>query len=242
MTYAASVDGARSFAKPSPPAHVVAPHTEIWTPPAAPLGFYSILGYTGTSNIVCGEDGYYYALLSRYPSSFTTEAYTCLMRTDTLHDPASWKAWSGAAFDIRMESPYVTGEPTVPCAPLPRNTGMASLTYNTYLDLYMVVNNGGGPSGPAFCGIYLWLSADLIHWGDAQLIAPARLPGCDLGPQTPGLLDPLPLWLPSIIDHEDSTANFERSGQTPYLYYTRFNDDGLDRDLVRAPLTFTLEE
>jgi hypothetical protein len=30
-------------------------------------------------------------------------------------------------------------------------------------------------------------------------------------------------------------------GRTPYLYYTRHNA-GLDRDLVRVPLTFTLEE
>jgi hypothetical protein len=242
VTYAASVDGARSFVKPSPPAHVVAPHTEVWTPPAAPLGFYSIVGYLGTSDIVRGQDGYYYALLWRDPSLFTEAGYVCLMRTNTLNDPASWRAWSGADFDIRMESPYVTGEPTVPCAPLPGGGGMASLTYNTYLDLYMVVNNGGDPSvAGAVCGMYLWLSSDLIHWSDAQLIAPARIPGCDQGSQIPGLLDPLEIWLPSIIDHADSTTNFERPGQTPYLYYTRFNG-GLDRDLVRVPLTFTLEE
>jgi len=31
------------------------------------------------------------------------------------------------------------------------------------------------------------------------------------------------------------------SSRTVYLYYTRFNDGGLDRDLVRVPVTFTLE-
>jgi hypothetical protein len=44
----------------------------------------------------------------------------------------------------------------------------------------------------------------------------------------------------TIGDHEDSTTNFERSGRTPYLYYTRHNG-GLDRDLMRVPVTFTLE-
>jgi hypothetical protein len=43
----------------------------------------------------------------------------------------------------------------------------------------------------------------------------------------------------SIIDHEDTTINFERTGRTAYLYYTRFNDGGLDRDLVRVPITFS---
>jgi hypothetical protein len=33
--------------------------------------------------------------------------------------------------------------------------------------------------------------------------------------------------------------NFERAGRTAYLYYTRFDDAGLDRDLVRVPITFT---
>ena len=56
--------------------------------------------------------------------------------------------------------------------------------------------------------------------------------------------DPLePGWAQytAIIDHADSTPNFERPGRTPYLYYTRFNEGGgLDRDLVRVPLKFTM--
>lgn len=44
---------------------------------------------------------------------------------------------------------------------------------------------------------------------------------------------------PYLVDRADTTVNFETMGRTPHLYYTRFNDDGLDRDLVRVPLTFT---
>jgi len=49
----------------------------------------------------------------------------------------------------------------------------------------------------------------------------------------------------SIIDHGDTTINFERAGQTAFLYYVRFNrkaDDPLywlDRDVVRVPITFS---
>jgi hypothetical protein len=43
----------------------------------------------------------------------------------------------------------------------------------------------------------------------------------------------------AIVDHDDTTPNFERPGRTPYLYYSRFNDNGADRDLVRVPLIFT---
>jgi hypothetical protein len=47
---------------------------------------------------------------------------------------------------------------------------------------------------------------------------------------------------PSIIDHNDTTANFEVAGRTPYLYFTRFNDPYLDRDLVRVPMTITVHQ
>jgi len=43
-----------------------------------------------------------------------------------------------------------------------------------------------------------------------------------------------------MIDHGDATVNFEKPGQTPYLYYTRFNaGNSSDRDLVRVPITIT---
>ena len=47
-----------------------------------------------------------------------------------------------------------------------------------------------------------------------------------------------------IIDHDDTTPNFENTGRTPYLYFTRFNgttisDAGLNRDLVRVPVIIT---
>jgi hypothetical protein len=41
------------------------------------------------------------------------------------------------------------------------------------------------------------------------------------------------------VDHADTTINFERAGRSAYLYYMRFNDGGLDRDLIRVPITFT---
>jgi len=55
----------------------------------------------------------------------------------------------------------------------------------------------------------------------------------------PGVLEPVTVLYPSLVDHADTTVNFERAGQAHYFYYTRFNDGGLDRDLVRVPVTFT---
>lgn len=51
---------------------------------------------------------------------------------------------------------------------------------------------------------------------------------------------PTSILYPSVIDHEDETPSFERSGRTPYLYFVRWNR-GLDRDLVRVPLAFEVK-
>jgi hypothetical protein len=245
ITYAVSTDGAQTFVKPNPPAHVVAPPPQAWQPPVTPATEWLQEGYGVLSAIVRGSDGYYYALVGLFESIYNKAYRQCLMRTDTLDDPASWRAWDGDGFNLRMESPYVTGGQVPSCVHLPSTPGGAGLTYNTYLGLYMAVGNGGNPFGDDPCGIYVWLSSDLIHWSDPQLIVETAFMwgACATIPPTPDMLEQVPTHFHTIIDHADSTPNFERPGRTPYLYYTRFNEGHwLDRDLVRVPLTFTLEE
>jgi len=84
------------------------------------------------------------------------------------------------------------------------------------------------------------LSTDLIHRGPQQFIAPARLPWCDADPAAPGILKPVVILHPSLLDHADSGDSFDRTGQAAYLHDTRFNDGGLDHDLVRVGVTFVV--
>ena len=248
ITYAVSTDGARSFVKPSPPKHVVAPAPGVWTPPGpeTPVQDWYAEGYFAPSNIVRGPEDYYYTLFGHLDWAATELNGPCLMRTKTLHDPTSWQAWDGTAFNLALESPYDVGSEVPVCKILTPEGAMhdtASLTYNNYLDRYMWVGmHLSWETGESVCGVYFTTSFDLIHWSDIQLIAKG-LSWCETDPSTPGLLEPVRIQYPSIIDHADSTINFERPGQTPYLYYTRHNEGHwLDRDLVRVPLTFTLEE
>jgi hypothetical protein len=119
--------------------------------------------------------------------------------------------------------------------------GMAHIVYNNYLNRYMAVQSGvRNVNSRIVCGFYFALSADLVHWSEPQLLVETWwAPYCSADPKGPAVLEPLPVSAPSIIDHADTTINFEKAGQTPYLYYTRFNDGGLDRDVVRVPITFT---
>ncbi len=169
------------------------------------------------------------------------------MRTDNFDDPASWRAWDGSGFNVRMTSPYVTGSPASICK-LSHDAPGGNITFNTYLDRFMEVGNYRQTlEGKPFCGVYFALSADLFHWSAQQLIAEIRDDGwCAFDPQKSGLLEPVPVLYSTVIDHGDTTVNFERPGRTPYLYYVRFNRGTmndplyfLDRDLVRVPLTFT---
>jgi len=248
ITHFVSTDDAYSFVKPGAPEHVVAPAPYVWVAPTPETpsqddGGYQE-GYFSPSSIVRGADDYYYFTMRATPSYLLPAGGSCLVRTQTLNDPASWRAWDGNDFNLALTSPYVTGSQSSVCHFLQEHFDADNLTYNIYLDRYMALNSDiREVNGQLECGIVFSLSSDLIHWSDPQLLAPANFIQCDLDPQTPGLLEQAPIAYPSIIDHADSTINFERPGRTPYLYYVRFNPVvGPDEDVVRVPLTFTLEE
>lgn len=244
VTYAVSTDGARSFSKPGAPAHTVAPAPEAWVPPepGVPVDGY-VEGYFNPSNIVQGKDGYYYSFLMAIPTvNWYQMQGLCVFRTGSLGDPTSWRAWDGTGFNLRMTSPYLTGEAAPICGFLGGFVIPSHLVYDTYLDRYLAVAPGPGPlevDGRPTCGFFYALSADLIHWSEHRLLVEASLWWCAANPSQPGVLEPTIVAYPSIVDHSDTTVNFENVGRTPYLYYVRINGDNLDRDVVRVPLTFT---
>lgn len=252
ITYAASRDGGRTFRQLAAPHHVVAAPPIPWDPtppqpcrrgicPPPPYGYF------GASNIVRGPDGYYYAMFMAIPDP-ARPAFrgTCLMRTATLGDPSSWRAWDGTGFHLPMPSPYdgegnprPTGLP--PCtfvSPETIGTLHECLTYNAYLGYYLLVGSGVfALDGVLRCGVYFSLSRDLLHWSPPQLILPTKLP---YPPCTPDGTPDGSLLYPSLIDHGDTTPNFEVTGQSPYLYLVRWNS-GLDRDLLRVKVRFVVE-
>jgi hypothetical protein len=245
ITYAVSDDGGMAFVKPSPPQHVVAPAPTVWVPPppgaTSPSGYWFADGYRAPTNVVRAGDGYYYSLIELFPSIFSDSRGVCVMRTDRLDDPTSWRAWDGSGFNLRMMSPYVTGSAAPMCTFVSKRIdgmGGGHIVYSTYLSRYVLVAPTGGLVDGR-CGYIISLSTDLIHWSELQLLVEAKVIFCPTVTPGPGAVETLPTLYPSIVDHEDTTINFERVGRNAYLYYTRFNDGGLDRDLVRVPITFT---
>ena len=75
-------------------------------------------------------------------------------------------------------------------------------------------------------GFYYSLSDDLVHWS-----APIRI----MDTRAWGDVGELRLY-PSLLDPASSSRNFETTGRSPWLYFTRFHGGfgSLDRDLVRV--------
>jgi hypothetical protein len=232
VTYALSTDGGRSYTQPHSPEHLVAAMPYRYEPGNGQVGMWS------PSNIVFNpQDGYYYALvqLDRQRKAQADIQGTCVMRTQTLDDPKSWRAWDGQGFNMRFANPYEEDidDPKVYTCRLvsPANIGALtySLTFNTYFERFIAV--GTGVSG-GVAGFYFSLSEDLIHWTPKQLLWAVPLA------QSTNFETPYFAY-PSLIDPDSPSINFDTSGQTPYMYFTRFNGlDPMDFDLMRVRIEF----
>ena len=233
ITYASSTDGGQTFSHVSPPNHVAAP-PPMACDAASPSRVY---GYFNPSNIVQAGDGYYYSMFMAIDKD--RNQGMCVMRTQTLADPTNWRAWDGTGYNLQMTSPYSGPAPAMCTRVSMEKIGglWGSLTYNTYLGKWLLVGGTiwGWGTPEIVCGIGYSVSADLVNWSLVQMIRPGYFmfsPCLPPGGQTA-------TWYPSIIDHDDTTVNFEKSGRTPYLYFTRFNNLYLNRDLVRVPIIIT---
>jgi len=240
MTYAVSTDGGLTFSQPDPPDQLVA---------TMPLKFeknLGLYGMTSGSNIVKGKDGFYYMLALRQEIS-SGDSYICLLRTDTLSEPASWRAWGGSAFDVNFIDPYLEADidPVKhDCADIaPNFTGDAgmglgeSLIYSTYLNRYITVDlMATRRQGGILWGLGYALSDDLIHWDTKK-----NLMGIRWGAQT-GAGGDDGFGYVVLLDPDSPTRNFETADKTAYIYATRMNhSSGMtwpNMDLVRFPVEF----
>jgi len=226
LTYAVSTDGGATFTQPASPDHLIAAFPYQYDPDW-------MRALWQPSNIVKNpNDDYYYALIQfdEHGGSKNTQGM-CLMRTQTLDNPKSWRAWDGTGFNVQFIDPYVdtTADPAKhTCALVGAQNGALTygLTYNTYLQKYVAI-------GVHQAGFYYELSDDLIHWDPQVFLMKA--------PQTftPGAQPPY-LPYPTLIDPESTSPSFDTTGQKPYLYFSRFNGTGtaFNTDLMRVQVEF----
>lgn len=206
INLAISRDGGKSFSHSSPPDH------NILNPPFD----YDInnregaMGYLEPSNIL-PKDGYYYAYMVKH---FPNEPFgICVMRTNNLQDPDSWRLWDGTGFNARGDGENYPNSNCQSLSPTP--VSAHNVVYDEYLGKYISL----GCSWGSTC--YYNTSDDLIHWSNHRRI---EIPGaCGYA----GLLQP-----------GSNDRNYTTVGRSPWLYLTmsdRCSSDyeGWNRDLYR---------
>ena len=168
-------------------------------------------GDFGGTNIVF-KDGYYYKFFLYHtdPSASQQKTGVCMMRTRSIGDASAWEIWNGSGY-VRTK----TGS----CAVIRNLNDIKSVTYNNYLKMYVATEYN------AVRGFLFHVSQDLINWSSPMSI---NVAGLDTS-NTP---------YPSLLDPKDTSRNFERTGQEPYLYYTQLHR-GLNRDLMRIQIKFS---
>ena len=234
ITFARSTDGGRSFNEIPAPDGLIAGSPRRYTPDVGPFGVFA------PSNIVPNpDDGLYYAIVLTIEPEGEASG-SCVMRTSNPASPSSWRAWNGEGFELKFVDPYKRPSAPEACEPVatPEISDMhESLTYNTYLDRFVLVGLSTARTQTGVepvSGVYFSLSSDLVHWTPRKLLMETESRGTfECG-------DPDPIAYPSLLDPSSPSRTFDTTGRNPYLYYTQFNYSDcaqtLNRDLVRVPV------
>ncbi len=227
VTLAVSNDTGKTYSHASPPDHLVASIPYTYQDGMGPAGVFE------PSNIIY-HNGYYYVML-HMESYGLQETGASIMRTQDLSDPTSWEVWDGDDFNNTFINPYTQTnyDPADHIAAILDYSKIekmhSSITWNTYFNKFLLV---GSAVKDGVWGFYYSLSEDLIHWSTRKLIMEANVnihaqPGSDV------------YGYPAIVDHNDTTRNFEVTGQDVYLYYTRWPyGENYNRTLERIPIRF----
>jgi hypothetical protein len=236
VSLAVSHDGGESYSAPATDQIAALPYRSV--PDAGRYGFFS------PSNIIKRGSYYYSMLLST--GYLGQDSGVCLMRTQDLSDPTSWRAWDGASFSGRFKNPYYerVEQENQLCEPVSPDQILQmerSVVFDTALNKYIVTGVSGKfdpSSNQVVWGIYFSLSDDLIHWSTRQLLLQTKT----LATHMCG--DPDVLTYPSLIDRDSTDRNFRVTDNTMDLYYTivHYNQAcqaTLESDLARVPIQFS---
>ncbi|MCB8821409.1 hypothetical protein [Microvirga rosea] len=236
ITGLVSHDGGRRFV----PASSQVPPMVATLPYTYPTDRNARVGYANPSNII-ERGGWYYAFI--FADGYREQRRgNCLIRTNNLDDPTSWRAWDGRDFSVSFIDPFRsrvdhTGQHVCqPVAPNVIGRLIGGIVKIRDSDTVMAVfgDKRPGEDGHEIEGIYTSTSQDLVTWTKPVLVTEVQLlwdKSCQ---------NPEAFFYPSLIDPAAQTLSYEDFGTRGYLYLTRYQlakcKVTWDRDLVRVPV------
>lgn len=168
----------------------------------------------GASNIIKRGD-YFYLLASEIDAVDKRYNGICVMRTNNLSDPSSWRGWDGNDYTVDFINPYRSNvdNPTAhKCIPLPDGRpffSTGSVTWSTRRQSYIMVARVQSWDAAKYktqAGLYLFESANLIDWSAPILLLSDAQAG------------DIPQDYPALIDPHSSDQNFSTIGDSPILF------------------------
>jgi hypothetical protein len=236
-----------------PPNHLVAAVPHQYVGDNSTLWF----GWGDTGGIVQSPvDHYFYTTAHNRATIGQQHNGTCLLRTNDLSDPATWRGWNGTHFAVTFIDPYSVGpdsvagdisahicrvleDPTTPRRGLPRGadhqpTVNQGLVWSIPQQAFVAVlwNTRRDPTIAGGAPFAVAISRNLIDWSDPlPLPLPESLPDGQLA--YPSFLDP-------DAQHRGDTS-FDTIDSTPSLYFGLANPPGTGLRnhwdaLVKVPL------
>ena len=191
LTLQKSTDGGGSFAQAFP-----APHHLVATSPYDNFRNGMLqrgLGLGMPSSIIKDpkSDYLYVMALANWGKSFSAQAGgQCLLRTNDITDPGSWRAWNGANFTVTVNASPAVAPVQNPdahtCAVLDLPLRHISLLWSSYYSKFLAF-------GELHQGVWAFaLSDDLITWGPPTKIPSASLTWNMHGNATITPISPMP--------------------------------------------------
>lgn len=229
ITWAIARDGIH-FTSPPAPSHVVARAPGVsGYPRRPPVG----IGYSDHTGIMRNpKDGKYYVTSLTRGLSSAGGTDLCMMRTDDLLNPASWKVLTGGTYS----GSAVNGSTCD--ALMPTGFVGGSLSWSTFYNKAVLLTFAHPPGRET--GFYMLLAQDdeLTRWSDPVLVMAAQLPWGNTGDTKNAPSQQYPSFVPKT---PSATGNFDVLGEEAYLFYTRnFAGDITNlREIIRAPIRFT---
>jgi hypothetical protein len=238
MSLAVSQDWGRTWAHSAPPPSNLVAAVPY---PYQPSGNV-IFGWGDSGGITPHpSDGFFYVAVNNRMAFGLQSNGTCVMRSDSLLDPHSWRAWNGSAFSVPFVSAYAS--PPVDarehiCTVLepfmPTPCTVLGTTFSSYLFAFVATiscwhDAQPGPNDPNF---YWTTSVDFVHWSPAQvLFRPPSPPGTQF------------YLYPALLDAEApgrGDYNYATIGQNATLTYVRVTSSLYQqgRQLMGVNLTF----
>lgn len=209
-----------------PPHHLVAAVPYIYNES------YLAYGWGDPSNVVYNRnDGYYYATVWNRNQVGVQPPGICVMRSNDLMNPKSWRAWNGSDFVVRFVDPYRAALQSSAYDPkahvcttldIPGTTKWGCNMFGILWshDLRLFIGTVGCFADPKKHDTFFFtMSADLIHWTPIKEMfnrtkdLPPDVAAMTTSFHYPTFLDPTAFW-----DH--GNANFDSIGTKPYLFWT----------------------